>query len=114
MSFICIVCCSLFDSVGVQRLRELCVFVIPLACVRSRLLLTPPPDDNNATLRPTARGIQPAHRGRCPRREGIAGHCPSLGDSARHGNARHIRSALATTSVRRIAPPCTGTPPSPT
>jgi hypothetical protein len=56
---------------------------------------TLPPDGNNATGRPVARGIERARRGGSLYSEETAAHCPSLGDSVRHGNVRHIRSALA-------------------
>jgi len=62
--------------------------------------LTLPPDDNNAGARPVVRSIEPGRRGGCWYPAGTAGHCPSLGDSARHGNARRIRSGLAATSAR--------------
>src|SRR5262249_2789403 len=75
---------------------------------------TLPPDGNNATGRPVARGIEHAPDGACLHSEGTAGHYPSLGDSVRHGNVRHIRSMLAAASARQRGSPCTGTPPSPT
>src|SRR5467141_4460296 len=76
--------------------------------------VTLPPDGNNATGRPVARGIEQARRGGCLHYKGTAEHCPSLGDCARHGNVRRIRSALAAASARQRGSPCTGTPPSPT
>src|SRR6266446_3708177 len=73
-----------------------------------------PPDGNNATGRPIARGTEQAPRGRLLHSEGTAGHCPSLGGSVRRENVRHIRSVLAAASARQRGSPCTGTPPSPT
>src|SRR5260370_18243942 len=86
------------------------VSVCALTCWHA---VTLPPDGNNATGRPVARGIEQARRGGCSRSEGRAGHCPSLGDSVRPENVRHIRSALAAASARQKGSPFTGTPPSP-
>src|SRR5712692_10563656 len=72
--------------------------------------LMPPPDGNNAIVRPSARGIEQAPRGGCSYPEGTVGHCPSLGDSARHGNVRHIRAGLAAGSARQRGSPWTSTP----
>src|SRR5262249_13273065 len=77
-------------------------------------VVTLPSDGNNATGRPVARGIEHAPDGGCLHSEGTAEHSPSLGDSVRHGNVRHIRSTLAAASARQRGLPCTGTPPSPT
>src|SRR5260370_33126969 len=85
--------------------------VVPLFAEHA---VTLPPDGNNATGRPVARGSEHAHRGGGLHSEGTAGPCPSLGDSVRHGNVRHIRSALAPASSRQRGTPCTGNPPSPT
>src|SRR6266581_1060622 len=87
---------------------------VSVCALIARRAVTLPPDGNNATGRPVARGIEQARRGGCLHSEGTAGHCPSLGDSVRHGNVRHIRSALAAASARQRGSPCTGTPPSPT
>src|SRR6516165_981148 len=73
-----------------------------------------PLDGNNARVRPVARGIEQARRSECSYPEGTAGHCPSLDDSARHGNVRHIPSARAAGSARQRGSPWTSTPPSPT
>lgn len=51
---------------------------------------------------------------KCAYPKGTAGHCPSLGDFAQRGNARHIRSAPVAARAHRREPPWTGTPPSPT
>ena len=57
--------------------------------------VTLPPNGNKSTGRSAARGIEHARRGGCLPSEGTAGHCPSLGDSVRYGNVRHIHSTLA-------------------
>src|SRR5712671_1062532 len=69
--------------------------------------VTLPPDGNNVTGRPVARGIEHARRGGCLHSEGTAGNCPSLGDSVGHGNVRHIHSTLAAASARQRGSPCT-------
>jgi hypothetical protein len=61
--------------------------------------VTLPPDGNNVTGRPVARGIEHARRGGCLDSEGTAEHYSSPDDSARHGNVRHIRSTLAITGA---------------
>src|SRR3974390_3477594 len=89
-----------------QPVQPLCLHqrVQPLPHVLYAHCLLPfvmlPPDDNNAGARPVVRSIEPGRRGGCWYPAGTAGHCPSLGDSARHGNARRIRSGLAATSAR--------------
>src|SRR2546430_5749248 len=50
-------------------------------------------------------GIARAPRGGGLYREGTAGRCLSLDDSAQHGNVRHIRSAPAARSARRRGSP---------
>ena len=73
--------------------RALCV-EIPWARVRSPPpFLTLPPDDNNATVRLVARGIEQARRGGCRYPEGTTERYPSPDDDVQHGNARRIRSA---------------------
>jgi hypothetical protein len=55
--------------------------------------VTLPPDGNNATGRPIARGIEQAPRGGCSYPEGTVGHCPSLGDSAARAAERGVAPA---------------------
>src|SRR5262249_26531917 len=63
--------------------------------------ITPPLDGNSAGAHPIAPGIeQAAARGGYPYHEGTAGRYPCPGDSARHDNARRIRSAPAAGSAR--------------
>src|SRR5260221_14563722 len=76
----------------------------------ARCPLMPPPDGNNAIVRPVARGIEQARRGGCSYPEGTAAHCPSPDDSVRHGNVRHIRSRLAAGSARQRGSLWTSTP----
>src|SRR5882672_3640147 len=78
--------------------RPLCALISAVVSVRALFCwhaATLPPDGNNATGRPVARGIEHTRRGGCLHSEGTAGHCPSLGDSVGHGNVRHIHSTLA-------------------
>ena len=56
-------------------------------------------DDSGA--RPFAHGIEPVCRGECSHPKGTAGRCPSPDNSARHGNAGHIRSGLVAASVHQ-------------
>src|SRR5439155_24691045 len=99
-----------------QRMQHLPHVQYPLSafCFSLWHAVTLPPDGNHATGRPIARGNEHARRGGCLHSEGTEGHYPSLGDSVRHGNVRHIRSTLAAASARQRGSPCTGTPPSPT
>src|SRR5215475_10746397 len=77
--------------------------------------ITPPLDSNSAGAHLIAPGIeQAAARGGYPYHEGTAGRYPCPGDSARHDNARRIRSAPAAGSARPTGSPWTSTPPSPT
>src|ERR1700680_2465681 len=94
-----------------MRIVSILVSVCALICWHA---VTLPPDGNNVASRPVARGIEQARRGGCLHSEGTAGHCPFLGDFARHGNARHIRPAPAAASAHQTAPPWTNTLPSPT
>src|SRR5260221_13577320 len=76
----------------------------------ARCPLMPPPDGNNAIVRPVARGIEQARRGGCSYPEGTAAHCPSPDDSVRHGNVRHNRLRLAAGSARQRGSLWTSTP----
>jgi hypothetical protein len=73
--------------------------------------ITPPLDNNSAEAHPTVRGTAQAPRGGGADPEETAEHCPSPGDSARHGNGRHSRSAPAARSARQRGLPWTSTPP---
>src|SRR5262245_66620825 len=77
--------------------------------------ITPPLDGNSAGAHPIAPGIaRAAARGGYPYHEGTAGRYSCPGDSARHDNARRIRSAPVAGSARPRGSPWTSTPPSPT
>src|SRR5260370_6327378 len=75
--------------------------------------VTLPPDGNNATGRPVARGIEQARRGGWSHSQGTAEHFSSPDDSPRFADDWHILSALAAPGVPRRGPPSTSTPPSP-
>ena len=81
------------------------------ASVGTGYSFTPPLDDSSAEAHPIARGTSLAPRAADRFLEETAGHCPSLADSARHGNGRHSRSAPAATSARRRGSLWTSTPP---
>ena len=72
--------------------------------------ITQPLDDNSAEAHPIARGTSLAPRAADRFLEETAGHCPSLDDSARHGNGRHSCSAPAATTARGRGSPWTGIP----
>jgi hypothetical protein len=75
------------------------------------LAITPPHDDSSAGVHPIARSTSLAPCGGGPCSEEIAGCCPSPGDSARHGNVQHSRSAPAAMSTHRRESLWTCTPP---
>src|SRR5260370_32834800 len=106
------VCAPAYVAPASRRLCALLsAFSLCAHCAEHAVTL--PPDGNNATGRPAARGIEQAPRGGCLHSEETAGHCPSLGDSVRHGSGRHILSARAAAGAPRTEPPWIGTPPSP-
>ena len=91
------------------QIRKIGVAGLNLGCA-----ITPPLDGNSAGAHPIAPGIeQAAARGGYPYHEGTAGRYSCPGDSARHDNARRIRSAPAARSTRPRGSPWTSTPPSP-
>jgi hypothetical protein len=86
-SVVCSPCRTSFIRIVFRFLFSLCAI-----CWHA---VTLPPNGNKSTGRSAARGIEHARRGGCLPSEGTAGHCPSLGDSVRYGNVRHIHSTLA-------------------
>src|SRR5258708_12225073 len=76
--------------------------------------VTLPPDGNNVTGRPVARGIEHARRGGGLHSEGTTGHFPSLYDSLRHGNVSHISPPPPPATAPPTASPFPTPPPPPT
>src|SRR6202166_4197214 len=64
-------------------------------------LLTPPLDGNSSGSHPTSHDIARAPRVAFPWPDRTTGRWTSLDDSARHGNAQHIRSGLAARSAHQ-------------